>query len=221
MKPNAVPDARRRFVKMVERMDRRIGDLIAVLEEQGLRNKTLVIFTSDNGGPEHCGRNRPLNGHKVALLEGGHRVPLVANWPGKIPSGSAYDGLCAGIDLFTTCIIAAGGQLPTDRKIDGVDLMPYLTGESETSAHGWLAWESHNDKWVRRGYRKGPWKLRYMRSTSPSVDYHHYELFDLSHDIGETKNLRDARPDKLRELATDLADWEHDVGVASIIPLPK
>lgn len=218
MKPIAVPDARPRFVKMVERMDRRIGDLVTVLDELELRNKTLVIFTSDNGGPEHCGRNRPLNGHKVALLEGGHRVPMVARWPGKIPPGTAYDGLCAGIDLFTTCIIAAGGQLPADRKIDGVDLMPYLRGESEASAHQWLAWESHNDKWVRRGYRKGSWKLRYMRSTSPSVDYYRYELFNLSNDIGETDNLRDARPDKLSELIADLARWEHDVGVESILP---
>jgi len=221
MKPSTVPDARHRFVKMVERMDRKIGELLDALDQEGLSDKTLVVFTSDNGGPESCGCNLPLNGHKVALLEGGHRVPLVARWPGKIPQGTRYNGLCAGIDLFATCVIAGGGQLPTDRKIDGVDLMPYLTGMSNGDAHSWLAWESHNDKWVRRAYRQGPWKLRYMRSTSPSIDYHRYGLFHLGEDISETNNLRDARPDKLRELIADLARWEQDVGVTSIVRLPK
>jgi len=125
------------------------------------------------------------------------------------------------MDLFATCLIAAGAPLPTDRTIDGVDLMPYLTGASRANAHPWLAWESHNDKWVRRAYRKGPWKLRYMRSTSPSIDYRRYGLFHLEDDIGETNNLRDARPDKLRELIADLALWERDVGINSVVPVPN
>lgn len=217
MKPLDIPDARQRFVKMVERMDRKIGDLLEALDQQGLRENTLVIFTSDNGGPQYCGRNLPLNGHKVALLEGGHRVPLIARWPGRIPRGTRYDGLCIGMDLFTTCIHAAGGRTPSDRKIDGVNLLPYFKGETTESAHDWLAWESHAERWLRRGYRKGSWKLRYMKSRSPSIDSI-YQLFDLSKDIGESTNLRDERPDKLRELIANLARWERDVGIPSILP---
>ncbi|NIA16591.1 MAG: sulfatase-like hydrolase/transferase, partial [Nitrospiraceae bacterium] len=221
MKPRNIPDGRARHVKMVERLDEKVGDLLQALEKLGLADNTLVIFTSDNGGAEYSGRNLPLKGHKVALLEGGQRVPFIARWPGRIPAGTHYDGLSAGMDLFTTLIEVAGGSMPTDRTIDGVSLIPYLTGRSQENAHEWLAWESHNDKFVRRGYRKGPWKLRMMRSVAEAPEKTPIELYNLSSDLGEHDNLVQKRPDKLKELLQELAVWEHDVGIRSMIHPPK
>ncbi len=218
LKPRRMPDARPRFVKMVERMDENIGALLDALDECGLRDDTLVIFTSDNGGPEGSGRNEPFKGHKVSLYEGGQRVPFIARWPGRIPADSQYDGLCAGMDLFTTLIAMAGGAIPTDRRIDGVDLMPFLTGKSAKDAHEWLAWESHNEKFVRRGYRKGPWKLRMLRSVNTPPQETPVELYDLSVDQAETNNLADSRPEKLKEILRDLRTWERDVGIEGMIP---
>jgi arylsulfatase A-like enzyme len=221
MKPRSIPDARARFACMVERMDKKIGDLLVALDEAGLSDNTIVVFMSDNGGPEYSGRNLPLNGHKVALLEGGHRVPFIARWPGRIAPGTKYDGLCAGMDLFTTFISLSGGRDPDDRKIDGVNLIPYLTGKTSKNAHDWLAWESHNEKWLRRGYRKGPWKLRYMRAVDSNVEHNRLGLYNVGEDISESMNLAESRPDKLQELVNDLARWERDVGVESILEVSR
>jgi arylsulfatase A len=217
MNPAVLPDRRDRYVKMVERMDQRIGDILDTLDDCRVSDNTLVIFTSDNGAPG-CGRNAPLNGYKCFALEGGHRVPLLARWPGRIPEGSVYGGLCAGMDIFTTVLKVTGSRTPHDRPIDGVDLSPYLTGKSDANAHDWLAWRFHNIDGLfdRRGYRKGPWKLRIHVGKTASGDLPPVQLYNLDDDIGETRDLSRERPDKLKELLHDLARWEREMGLESI-----
>jgi uncharacterized sulfatase len=121
----------------VEELDESVGELLRALDERGLRERTLVVFTSDNG-PWFQGSPGGLRGRKGQPLEGGQRVPTLAAWRGRLPAGRVVDAPAMNIDLFPTALALAGLALPSDRAIDGRDLWPLLSGATGESPHDGL-----------------------------------------------------------------------------------
>ena len=167
---------------MVCGLDDAVGTLLAELEKHALAENTLVFFFSDNGGPvgvTNC-RNTPLRGAKGQVYEGGVRVPFVVRWPAKLKPGK-YEHPVASLDVFPTALAAAGGAPFPETTLDGVDLLPHLTGTAATSLQDrTLFWRTGGGKSfaVRRGNAK--WV---KNGDQPA------ELYDLAADIGETTNL--------------------------------
>ncbi len=190
---------------MVESLDKSVGEIIAALEKNGLTENTLVIFTSDNGGYRDYASGfanisdmGPLRGQKATLYEGGHRVPAVFYWPGKI-APAVSDETTMTFDLFPTLIELAGISVDKAKASDGTRLNDLLF-ESKPLADRRFFWRMRADKAVR----EGPWKLvqRGKRLT---------ELYHLGNDIGETTNLADAEPAIVKRLLGELSKWEADV----------
>src|SRR5439155_8661593 len=123
-------NVRKIYTGMMKAMDRGVGDVLNELRRHRLEEDTLVIFLSDNGGPtaETSSSNLPLRGFKEDLWEGGVRIPFLMQWMGRIPAGKVYDSPVISLDLMPTALAAAGGTMDEKRKLDGVDLLPYLTG---------------------------------------------------------------------------------------------
>ena len=183
---------------MVRNLDRNIGRVLQALKDQGLDKNTLVIFTSDNGGANYIGLpdiNKPYRGWKATFFEGGVHVPFFMRWPDRIRGGSQYANPVGHIDIFATAAGAAGAPIPTDRAIDGVNLLPYLLGQAPGRPHDVLFWRSGQYRMVRAG----DWKLQV--ADNPGKVW----LFDLSKDPYEHNNLATAMPDKVAELKASLA----------------
>ncbi|MCP5516682.1 MAG: sulfatase [Verrucomicrobiales bacterium] len=183
----------------VEEVDWSVGRVLDTLRGLGLGNRTLVIFTSDNGGTPR-GVNQPLRGHKGSTWEGGMREPTIAWWPGRIPAGTTSDAISGMIDILPTFVRLAEGKLPTDRKLDGADLWPVLSGAPDAPP-------PHEVFHYFRGLkleavRRGPWKLRLDKG----------ELYNLETDIGETTNLAEAHPGIVAEIETLAAAMDADLG---------
>ena len=147
-----------------------------------------MLFTSDNGGADYVGLpevNRPFRGWKISLFEGGIHVPYFVKWPGRIAPGTEVEAPVHHFDMYATAASAAGAPLPDDRKIDGVDLLPHITGAAEGNPHRALFWRSG----ASRSALVDGWKLNV--SDPPGRTW----LFDLEADPGETENVRQARPE--------------------------
>ena len=186
------------YAAMIRSLDRGVGRVLEALARNGLEENTLVLFTSDNGGAGYIGLpevNHPFRGWKITLFEGGIHVPFFAKWPARIPPGAEVDAPVHHFDLFATAAAAAGAPLPDDRTIDGVDLVPFATGEASGVPHEALFWRSG----ASRSALVGGWKLNV--SDPPGRRW----LFDLRSDPTERRDLSEARPDKLAELEAALA----------------
>lgn len=196
------PEAQKAHAAMITRMDRDIGRLIRKLKELNIDKNTLVIFTSDNGPHGEGGAdsnffnsNGPLRGQKRDIYEGGIRVPMIARWPGKIKAGAESNHVSAFWDFLPTACEAAGGAAP--KSTDGVSFLPELTGKAQ-KAHDHLYWEFF-EQGGRQAIRKGRWKaVKNKMSGNPEAPV---ELYDLSSDLGEERNLASDYPDIARELA--------------------
>jgi len=204
---------------VIQELDASTGRILAALERLGIDERTLVVFTSDNGpwlnfGP-YAGSALPLREGKGTMFEGGCRVPAILRWPGTIPPGLVYDGLAATIDLFPTIAELAGAALPA-HPIDGVSLVPVLRGE--LTAHPRTSYLYYYDRQLQ-AVREGRWKLhlphgyRSYIGVAPRTDggggpyawgRTSYELYDLESDPSEQKNVIDLHPD-LAEHLTKLA----------------
>ena len=148
------PD-QRKYVAQVSLMDDAIGETLEALRKSGQAERTLVFFFSDNGGAIYwAGSNAPLRGCKGMTYEGGVRVPFVVSWPARLPSGKDYDGTVSSLDVFATALACAGVPMPTDKPHDGVNLIPYLTGENAGNPHDRLFWRE-----VEQG-NQGMWGMR-------------------------------------------------------------
>ncbi len=182
------------YAAMIHAVDRSVAKVTAALEEHGLTDNTLILFTSDNGGAGYIGLpdvNKPYRGWKLTHFEGGTHVPLMAKWPARIPAGSVVEAPVHHIDLFHTIAAAAGVPVPTDRKLDGVDLTPFATGEVEGRPHETLFWrEGHHQSVRHQG-----WKL--IRADLPE---NARWLFDLDADPMERRNLAASEPAKVAEI---------------------
>lgn len=211
----AIADQKRRtYDAMMLAMDENIGIVLRKLAETGLDKNTLVCFISDNGGPTMPGttqngsRNDPLRGSKRTTLEGGIRVPFVVSWPGRIKPG-VYAQPAIQLDLTATALVAAGLEARPDWKLEGVNLLPYLSGEKAGPPHDALYWRFGRQMAIRAG----DWKLvRYDSNADTRTGRHGQpataaKLYNLADDIGETKDLAAARPDKVAELQAKWDKW--------------
>jgi arylsulfatase A-like enzyme len=178
---------------MVRNLDRNVGRVLQALKDNGLDKNTLVIFTSDNGGAGYIGLpdiNKPYRGWKATFFEGGIHSPFFMRWPGQIAAGSRYPYPVGHIDIFATAAAAAGAPLPTDRVIDGVNLIPYLSGKAAGRPHQTLFWRSGQYKVVL----DGDWKLQ------SSEGLHKVWLYDLASDPTEQHDLSKAQPDRVNAM---------------------
>lgn len=198
----SMPEGNRKtFAAMMVAMDDAVGRVMAKVREMGQEENTLVFFFSDNGGPtqQTTSKNDPLRGRKATTLEGGVRIPFCAQWKGKIPAGLTYDHPIIQLDILPTCVTAAGGKIDPAWQLEGVDLMPYLTGKVKDPPHESLYWR-FGEQWA---VRKGDWKL--VASIPDGVK--NVKLFNLKDDIGEATDLYAQRPEKAKELKADWDKW--------------
>jgi arylsulfatase A-like enzyme len=185
----SIADSRRRtYAAMTSAMDDGVGLVLKSLQDQGIERNTMVWFLSDNGGPPPnvaptC--NDPLRGHKGTVYEGGIRVPFAVQWPARLPAGTVVHEPVISLDVLPTAAAAAGATLPSDRKLDGVNLLPFLLGQSSGPPHDVLHWRTGGGaSWA---IRSGNYKL-VKQGEKP-------ELFDLRGDIAETRDLLSEKPD--------------------------
>ncbi|MDQ3623343.1 MAG: sulfatase-like hydrolase/transferase, partial [Verrucomicrobiota bacterium] len=181
------------------------GRVLDTLRELKLSDKTLVLFTSDNGGTSR-GVNAPLRGNKGSTWEGGMREPTIAWWPGKIPAGTETNQVTGMMDILPTFVKLAGGKVPEDRKIDGGDIWPLLAGEPSAKS-------PHEVCYYFRGLtleavRSGPWKLHLSRA----------ELYHLDRDIGESANVAAGNPEVVQRLTALAQQTSDDLGMDGVGP---
>ncbi len=192
----------------VQEVDWSVGEILNTLRELKLTEKTLVIFTSDNGGAQqHGADNGPLRGFKGSTFEGGMRVPTIASWPGTIPAGTETDALLSTMDVLPTFVKLAGGTVPTDRIIDGVDMMPWLVsgnGESASPRETFL-------------YYRGL-KLQAIRMGDFKYHLQSGELHHLSTDISESKNIAADHPEVIEKMKLKCKEVDSDLGLDGVGP---
>lgn len=218
---------RKTFAGMLTALDVAIGRVMEKVKELGEEENTLVFFYSDNGGPTQLitSRNDPLRGFKGQLFEGGIRVPFVMQWKGRIPAGQIYHHPVMGFDCHATALAAAGlltedarqsassvgAPIPraskaaaaedSSRGLDGVNLLPFITGQLDGSPHENLFWRAGGSYAVRSGH----WKLLHLPQQGGTM------LFDLHEDLSEANNLAAKHPEKLKELQSAFASWAEGV----------
>jgi arylsulfatase A len=191
----------------IQEVDWSVGQVLNGLRELKLSEKTLVIFTSDNGGPiNQGGLNLPLRGGKGSTLEGGMRVCTIAWWPGKIPAHTATDEITSMMDILPTFAALAGGKIPAGRKIDGGNIWPVLSGAPGAKS-------PHEVFHYYRGLkleavRSGPWKLQLDKE----------QLYNLQQDIGEATNLAAQNPEIVQRLKTQAQQMKDDLGLDGVGP---
>lgn len=186
------------YAAMVRSLDRSVGRVLEALRENGLEENTLVFFTSDNGAPAYIGLpqvNEPFRGWKISFFEGGIHVPFLLKWPARLGAGQVYEDPVHGFDIFSTAAAAAGVDLPGDRKIDGVDLVPHVLGEVEGAPHERLFWRTGDYQVVLAD----GWKLQI--SDPPGGVW----LFNMKKDPTEQHNLAASEPERVAALKKLLA----------------
>jgi arylsulfatase A-like enzyme len=196
----AIKDEKRRtYAAMTAAMDDAVGRVLDTLRRLNLEEDTLVFFLSDNGGPtpQTTSSNAPLRGYKGQVLEGGIRVPFLMQWKGRVPAGRVYRNPVMSLDIHPTALAAAGATIRPEWSLDGVSLLPYLTGNNPGKPHETLYWRFHQ----QHAIRQGDWKL-VTASGSPRP-----QLFNLAQDIGESKDLAAAMPAKVKELEAAWQAW--------------
>jgi arylsulfatase A-like enzyme len=188
------------YVKIMERADRGVGEILATLDRLKLADNTLVIFTNDNGG-EWLSRNAPLFNRKFSLYEGGIRVPAILRWPGHIPAGVVSPQVGITMDLTATALAIAGATVPADTRLEGINLIPALSkgGQAVSRTLFWRNLQGLN----QRAVRDGNWKLL--------IDNGRIMLFDVVHDLGERNDLAASNTAIVRKLRQQLLAWEKDV----------
>ncbi len=197
-------EPRAAFAAMVTLLDDQVGEIVAKTEELGIADRTLIIFTSDNGAhreggadPDFFNSNGSYRGHKRDLYEGGIHVPMIAYWPGSIAAGSTSDHISAFWDMVPTFTELAG--VPTPGTIDGISMVPTLLGQDNQPAHKYLYWEFH-ERGGRMAVRMGKWKgVRYNVLSHPDRPM---ELYDLSMDPAEENNIAAEHPETAAQIRT-------------------
>ena len=192
---------RRIFAAMLSNMDDSVGAVMAQLRKSGLEENTIVFFLSDNGGPtrELTSSNLPLRGSKGQMYEGGLRVPFMMQWKGTIPAGQTYEKPVSSFDIYATAAANSEGVIAPE-LVEGVDLVPFVTGKKKGVPHETLFWRQGG----KSGLRHGDWKIVRMGGRKlPGKSQ--WELYDLSEDLSEETNLAQSKPKRLTEL---VERWE-------------
>jgi arylsulfatase A-like enzyme len=185
-----------KIAAMTLALDRAVGVVLDELKSSGVLNNTLVVFLNDNGGAGGHD-NTPLRGHKGSCWEGGMRVPFAMQWPAVLPKGKVFDAPVIQLDLFATAMALAGVEQAPGQPLDGVNLIPFLTGTSEGRPHQTLYWKN-GGKW---SVRDGDLKLAVPEDgVAPA-------LYDLARDVGEQTDLAARRPEDVRRLRALYDAW--------------
>jgi arylsulfatase A-like enzyme len=212
-----VEDSKRQtFCAMLSAMDDAIGAVLTKLHEARLDEKTLIFFISDNGGPtpQTTSRNDPLRGTKATTWEGGIRIPFMIQWKGHLPEGKVDDRPVIALDLHPTALAAAGVTAAPEKKLDGVNLLPYLQAGNTQRPHEFLFWRFG----AQMAVRWGDWKItravgqpglqrRRKRARGP-VDG---QLFNLAQDVKESNDLSAEHPEKVKELMHAWEKWNSEL----------
>ena len=216
------PD-RRAYLAMVDSIDQNVGRVLDALDAAGKRESTLVLFLSDNGGVSptqysafEWADNAPFRDGKNSFHEGGVRVPFIGSWPGGWPQGVVYEEPVISMDVGATALALAGAEPNPALPLDGVDLTPYVRGESEGAPHEalfWRQWSVEHDL-VTYAVRSGDMKLVKSDAESEAA------LYDLASDPGETRDLIAERPEDARRLATLWNDWT-SLNPGNLYPFPS
>ena len=206
--------ATRVYGGMIRSLDRGVGEVLEALRRNGLEENTLVVFSSDNGGAGYLGipdLNKPYRGWKMTFFEGGLHSPFFMKWPAVLPKGVVVDSPISHIDVFSTVAAAAGAAVPSDRVIDGVDLVPYATGRKTGEPHDALFWRSGGLHMVMAD----GWKLQ--------VDGRQKKrwLFNLNEDPTEQHNRIAEEPARARELQAKLDSFNDRYGPKTLSGLGR
>jgi arylsulfatase A-like enzyme len=209
---------------VIEELDWSLGEIMKTLKQLDLDENTLLVFMSDNGPwieekiGDHAGSADPLRGAKAMSWEGGPRVPCIMRWPGKIPAGKTSDALITTMDLMPTFSILAGAPLPKHLTLDGKDLTPLITGETEQSPHGYYYYYCYTHLHAVRDAR---WKLVLPRPAKPKwmkwrgrkIDaVAAVQLYDLENDIAETTNVAGQHPEIVERLTQQIEIARMELG---------
>jgi arylsulfatase A-like enzyme len=208
------PEERRSYAGMIAVMDRGVGQVLDLLDEKGLADNTLIFFLSDNGGPtnKNITDNAPLRAGKASPYEGGFRVPMAARWPGVIPAGLRYAQPVSALDIFAT--IAALNRIPEnpDRPLDGVNLIPFLTGQKQGPPHEHICLRMDGSP-TRFSLREGDYKI-------VSVDGNAVELYNLRDDVSEKRDLAASDPALRDRLLAAYRAWDRELLANTLAGLP-
>ncbi|HEX6995922.1 MAG TPA: sulfatase-like hydrolase/transferase [Gammaproteobacteria bacterium] len=186
------------YVAMLEHVDQGIGQILNALENAGIAEDTLVIFTNDNGG-EWLSRNAPLTNRKFSVWEGGIRVPAIMRWPGVIPAGRVTDQVGITMDFTATILAVAGAKLPEGYTPDGIDLLPIVTGDAEPVERT-LFWRAGNASAVRSGDLK-------LIQQGPQTFF----VFNVREDPAERNDLTRTSQTDARRLYQLLQEWHEEM----------
>jgi arylsulfatase A-like enzyme len=217
---------------IMQAIDWSAGEILSTLKKQGIDENTLVVFTSDNGPwlelpdrmlqagirPWHAGSPGPFRKAKATTYEGGVRVPGILRWPGRIPAGLTSNEIASNLDLFPTFLKLAGGQPPKDRTIDGIDLMPLLSGNTSMGRDEFYYFRGGDRL---QAVREGEWKLRYTSNNRDDLDAGDPvtpELFHLKRDPSERYNVAVEYPDIVDKLKKKLVRFAQEVDAEIEIP---
>ncbi len=217
------------YSAMIEQCDDMVGEIVDAVEKEGLSEKTMIIFTSDNGGlyrrydyqphaDDDVATQAPLKGEKGSLHEGGIRVPMIVKYPPLVKAGTTCPEPTISHDFYPTFVDLAGGKLPETQTIDGFSLKPLLADGSaklERAALHWHYPHYHHDR-PASAIRERDWKMiEYLDGTGD------VEIYHLAQDIGESKNLLEERKGKIADLKKKLNSWRHRVSARMPIPNPS
>ncbi|MEM1210715.1 MAG: sulfatase [Planctomycetota bacterium] len=197
----------RAYREMMESMDRGVGELLRVLKEEGLAENTLVFFVSDNGPTKH-GNKGSLRARKGHVFEGGHRVPGIAYWPGRIEPGVESDALVMTFDLMPTAMALAGVETPDGLTLDGQDLLPLLEGRAQAEPR--VVFWGQKARWAMRD---GPWKFVRVTDNNKLREY----LFHLGNDLSEANDLSADEPSRADQMREALDRWIEEVEVGATV----
>lgn len=219
--PGKMPERRRQALAMLSAVDDGVGLITETLAKHQLTDKTLIFYIGDNGAPLKIHKfdapgggpgwdgslNDPLNGEKGMLSEGGMHVPFVVAWPGTIPGGQAYEHPISALDVAATAVAVAGIDVP-DEELDGVNLVPFLSGKNQAAPHESLTW-----RWVAQSaIREGKWKL--LRGGRREY------LYDLDADLEEKHDLKEDYPEVAERLRKKLAAWSRELDPPGLAAKP-
>ncbi len=205
--PNIKDKKRKTYAAMISAVDDGVGRLLDKLTEHNLDENTLVFFLSDNGGsPKNASCNKPLRGNKGDPFEGGVRVPFAVRWTGMIPAEKDYDEPVSALDIAATIVAHSGAKVSADKPLDGVDLVPYLSGKKSDAPHETLYWRWFDQD--QYAVRHRDHKLILGNSKATKVDYEPSLLFDLGEDLGETTNLIDSEQQTAADVESKLEEWK-------------
>jgi len=190
----------------IEEVDASVGQVLDAVRKAGIAERTLVIFTSDNGGPlGQQANNAPFRGGKASTLEGGMRVCTIAWWPGRVPAGTETQEMTSMMDVLPTLVSLAGGKLSGERKLDGLDVSQVLTGPADARSPRQLF--HYYDGFKLAAVRQGPWKLHLATQ----------ELYNVVDDPGEKRNAATANPETVKELQAQADAMAADLGATNAL----